>query len=317
MRKGKNIPRINCIGVLVVDALSGPLPQYPVPRKHPQEVTKSIRFAAGGGAANTASALARMGLQTGVFSTVGDDSNGSFLLKELNQAGVDTRGVRTVSDTTTPFTFVGVHPDGDRTFIHTPGTNLKFNRRDINLESLFTAGFILYNDCWVLPQLDGKPGAGILAEAQRRGIKTALDECWGLGPKRETLETMLPYCDYFLPSVDDLRVIYPGMKPRDMIKHILRFGVKTVVLKMGKTGCLVATEDDCMQVRGLPAKVVDTTGAGDCWNAGFLAALAHGEDVPAAALIGHACAAYCIEYVGGSSGIPVYSRVVKRAGKLR
>ena len=66
--------RINCTGILVVDALSGPLAQYPEPGVRPQVVTSSLRLAAGGGAANTGSALARMGLSVGVFSKVGDDA---------------------------------------------------------------------------------------------------------------------------------------------------------------------------------------------------------------------------------------------------
>jgi len=303
------MPRINCIGILVTDALSGPLERYPEPRRVSQVVTKSIRFAAGGGAANTGGALARMGMDVGVFSKVGDDPNGAFLQKELKQAGVDTRGVRVAKGESTPFTFVGIHLDGDRTFIHTPGTNLTFCPADLDLEALFATDTLFYHDCWVLPKLDGAPGAQLLAEAQRRGVKTALDECWGLGPRRDLLETMLPHCDYFLPSVDDLLAIYPKWQPERMTDHFLALGVKTVVLKQGKAGCLVAHGKERTTVPVLPAKVVDTTGAGDCWDAGFLAALLHGEEVVAAAKIGHACAAFGIEYVGGSTGIPDYAAV--------
>jgi len=165
----------------------------------------------------------------------------------------------------------------------------------------------------VLPQLDGEPGAGLLAEARRRGLRTALDECWGLGPKRDVLETMLPHCTYFLPSVDDLGVIYPDWQPERLADHFLELGVEVAVLKMGSAGCLVAYGSERVQVPALPVQVVDSTGAGDCWNAGFLAALMQGEDVVAAAGIGHACSAYCIEHVGGWTGIPDYASVCRRA----
>lgn len=307
------MPRINCLGVLVVDALSGPLEQYPVPRQRTQVITKAVRFAAGGGAANTGSALAKLGLNVGVFSKVGDDPNGAFLRSELAQAGVDTRGIRVAAGESTPFTFVGIHPDGDRTFIHTPGTNLTFSPADLDLAALFAADILLYQDCWVLPQLDGEPGARLLAEARRCGVKTALDECWGLGPRRDVLETMLPHCTYFLPSADDLRTIYPDWPPERLIVHFLSLGVEAVVLKMGAAGCLVAHGAERVQVPALNVRVVDTTGAGDCWDAGFLAALMHGEDVIAATRIGHACAAYCIEHIGGSAGIPDYASACRRA----
>ena len=80
--------RIHCLGILVLDALSGPLDRYPVPRERVQSVTKTIRFAAGGGAANTAGALARMGLPACVFSIVGDGLAGDVVRRELQQMGV-------------------------------------------------------------------------------------------------------------------------------------------------------------------------------------------------------------------------------------
>jgi sugar/nucleoside kinase (ribokinase family) len=306
--------RINCLGVLVVDALDGPLAEYPAPRRRPQVVTQSVRFAAGGGAANTGGALARMGLNVGVFSKVGRDPNGEFLRSELARVGVDARGIRAVEAESTPFTFVGIHPDGDRTFIHTPGTNLSFSSDDLDLKLLFAADILLYQDCWVLPRRDGEPGARLLAEARRRGLHTALDECWGLGPRREALELMLPHCDYFLPSLEDLRAVYPDWTADRIAAHCLALGAGAVVLKLGAEGCLVARGAERTRVPALPAKVVDTTGAGDCWDAGFLAGLLHGADALAAARLGHACAAYCIEQVGGSAGVPAYAQVCRRAG---
>ena len=306
--------RINCVGILVVDALSGPLTEYPLPRVRSQVVTKSVRFAAGGGAANSSSALARMGLNVGVFSKVGDDPNGAFLRSELGRCGVDTRGIRVDAAVTTPFTFVGVHADGERTFIHTPGANLSFSTADIDREALLAADFLLYHDCWVLPALDGAPAAELLAEARRRGVTTLLDECWGLGPKRDVLECMIPHCDYVLLSRDDLRAVYADWQPDRIADHVLGLGAGTAGIKMGAAGSLVATAGGRERFPALPASVVDTTGAGDCWDAGFIAALARGEPLSRAARIGHACAACCIEHVGGSAGIPDYRAVSARAG---
>jgi sugar/nucleoside kinase (ribokinase family) len=307
--------RIHCIGVLVVDALSGPLERYPEPRVRPQVTTASVRFAAGGGAANTGSALAKMGIDVGVFSKVGDDANGAFLRHELAACGVDTRGICVSPTETTPFTFVGIHPDGDRSFIHTPGVNMTFGPADVEAESLWDADFLVYQDCFVLPALDGAPGAQLLAEARRRGVVTLLDECWGLGPKREVLEAMLPHCDYALPSVDDMRAIYPDDTPDALADCLLSHGCGTVVLKMGAEGSLVARGGSRERVMAVPARVVDTTGAGDCFDAGFVAGLLHGADAFGAARTGHACAAFCIENVGGAAGIPRYADVLARGNQ--
>ncbi len=130
---------------------------------------------------------------------------------------------------------------------------------------------------------------------------------------------MLPHCEFALPSLDDMNAIYPGQTPQQIARHILSLGPHVVVLKMGAEGCLVT--DRCsgssVHVRAIATKVVDTTGAGDCFNAGFLAGLAEGLDLVACARMGAACASFCIEAVGGTTGIPnlqtVQSRVTASA----
>jgi sugar/nucleoside kinase (ribokinase family) len=208
---------------------------------------------------------------------------------------------------------VGIHADGDRTFIHTPGSNVTFNLADIDLERALACDFLLYQDLWVLPGLDGKAAASLLDEAQRRGLVTFLDEAFGYGPKRESLEAMLPHCDYVIPSIDDLQVIYPNSTASELADRLIGLGAGAVVIKMGARGCFVAHGEVRTEIPAYPANVVDTTGAGDCWDAGFIAALSCGKDPVAAAQIGCACAAFGIEAVGGSTGVPSYESVQQRA----
>ena len=257
-----------------------------------------------------------MGLSAGVFSKLGDDFGGRFLRDEIRRCGVDTRGLVLSPAEATPFTFVGIHADGDRTFIHTPGANLTFHASDLDAERLLDCGFLMYQDLWVKPRLDGPGGANILAEARRRGVVTILDECFGLGPDPRPLELMLPHCDYFVPSIDDLRVLYPGASAEELIGRVLAGGAGAAVLKMGPEGCLAARGPDRWHVPALPTKVVDTTGAGDCWDAGFLAGLANGLDIRQAAVLGAAAAHFCIQAVGGSTGVPSYEQVLQAAAPL-
>lgn len=302
---------VHCLGVLVVDALSGPLPSYPVPRVAPQVNTASIQFQAGGGAANTASALGQLGLSAGVFSKVGSDVNGQFLRAELERNRVDIAHIRVSPGESTPFTFVGVHPDGERSFIHTPGCNLTFCLEDLDLNALYDCAVLLYQDMWVLPALDRPSAARILSGARKRGVITLLDECYGLGPDREAFEAALPFCDVVLPSYDDLHSIYPGLPPAELAAHLRRLGARRVVLKLGKEGCLVLNDLGETQLPSVTDQIVDTTGAGDCFDAGFIAGLANGLEDVAAARIGSAVAAACIRQIGGAVGIPSYSAVAE------
>ena len=303
---------VHCLGVLVVDALSGPLPHYPVPGVTTQVNTASIKFLPGGGAANTGSALAQLGLPVAVFSKVGADPNGSFLRAELKRNGVEISHIRECPGESTPFTFVGIHPTGDRSFIHTPGCNLSFSIRDLDLEALCSCHALLYQDMWVLPKMDGPAAPRILAEARKRGAITLLDECYGLGPDREIFEAALPYCDVVLPSVDDMRVIYSGLSAVEVAATLRQKGARRVVLKLGPEGCLVAGAQGTVHLPSAATEVVDTTGAGDCFDAGFIAGLVNGLDDVQAAKVGNMTAAACIRNVGGAVGIPSYESMIRK-----
>ncbi|MCL5099017.1 MAG: carbohydrate kinase family protein [Candidatus Omnitrophica bacterium] len=306
------VKKVHCLGVLVVDALSGPLSEYPVPRIKTQVVTESVRFMPGGGAANSGSALAQMGMRVSVFSKVGQDSNGAFLVRELERVGVDTSPIVVSNSDSTPFTFVGIHPDGNRTFIHTPGANLTFCPGDLDEKALLAADYLFYQDFWVKPRLDGKPAAQILAKAKQQGVVTMLDECWGLGPDRRTLEEVLSHVDYFFPSFDDLLAIYPGLSPAAMVGLLHDKGVSRVYLKMGHQGCLVSCGNKTWTIPSRTKQVVDTTGAGDCFDAGVIAGLIHGLSEPESAIIGSEAAAACIAHVGGAVDIPSFEALLEK-----
>ncbi|MDD5707750.1 MAG: carbohydrate kinase family protein [Kiritimatiellae bacterium] len=296
------IKSVNCLGIIVVDALSGPFDHYPIRKKEIQVNSPAVRFAVGGGAANSAAALARLGVPVTVFSKLGKDPNGAFALTELRRAGAATDGVREDRAGMTPFTFVGIHGDGDRTFVHTPGVNLSFSPRDLDPKLLFRGDFLFYQDHGVLPKLDGAPAARLLQQARRAGMTTFLDECWGLGPNPAGLDRVLPYADYFLPSYDDMLATYGRRTPLAMARLLHDKGVGKVVLKLGKRGCLLWDGAVAQNFRACSCRVVDTTGAGDCFDAGFIAALARGYDCDQACAIGHRAAAACVTRVGGNIG---------------
>jgi sugar/nucleoside kinase (ribokinase family) len=304
---------IHCIGVAVVDALSDPVERYPVPRLETQVTTDKVCFHPGGGAVNTSSALARMGIPAAIFTKIGKDFMGSFLLRELEKLGIDPTGIRVSTEDATPFTFVGIHPTGDRTFIHTPGANRTLSLEDFDWKRLLAADYLVYQDLWAMPRLDGSSGSEILAMARKAGVTTLLDECWGFGPNKEILERLLPHSSYVLPSFDDMQAIYPDASAQEIASALLDCGAGAAVIKMGAEGCLYARGKERIRIEAFPANVVDTTGAGDCWDAGFVAALASGEDPIDAVKIGNACAAFGIECVGGSNGVPAYAAVRARA----
>jgi sugar/nucleoside kinase (ribokinase family) len=137
-------------------------------------------------------------------------------------------------------------------------------------------------------------------------VITLLDECYGLGPNREVFEAALRFCDVVLPSYDDMRLIYPGLQPAKVAARLREHGAQRVVLKLGRDGCLVVNENGAVHLASIASEIVDTTGAGDCFNAGLIAGLVNGLNDVDAARIGLSAAAACIRNVGGAVGIPSY-----------
>ena len=301
---------VNCLGIIVVDALSGPFDHYPRWGREAQVVSPKVEFKVGGGAANSAAALARLRVPTGIFAKLGQDSNGAFALGSLKHAGVRTNGVRLSLKESTPFTFVGIRLDGDRTFVHTPGANLSFGINDLDMARLLKADFLFYQDYWILPRLDGTPAARLLKRARKAGVTTFLDECWGLGPHRASLEKALPFADYFLPSYDDLTAAYGRYEPETLARLLQKCGARKIVLKLGKRGCLLWDGATARRIPACARKVVDTTGAGDCFDAGFIAAVARDYTDEEACEIGQRAAAACVGQYGGTIGKVTFEKLV-------
>src|SRR5579871_6018364 len=92
-----------------------------------------------------------------------------------------------------------------------------------------SAGTISTSDVCVLPAMDGEPTSRLMAAARERGVITFLDECFGYGPKPGVLELLLPHCDYVTPSIDDLRVIYPGASAEELADRLLAQGAGVAV----------------------------------------------------------------------------------------
>jgi sugar/nucleoside kinase (ribokinase family) len=124
----------------------------------------------------------------------------------------------------------------------------------------------------------------------------------------KNLAPCLPYIDYFVPSLPEGQALTGLNDPVDIARALLAYGVKTVGLKMGMDGCLVMSGDE--QVNHLPAfqiDVVDATGAGDAFAAGFIAGVWHGWPMEQTARFANAVGALCVTGLGATGGVRTLS----------
>lgn len=295
------------VGICAADAIAQTIESYPPPGGI--RIFDKLTLSTGGNAVNCSTALAKMGIPCDVIVKVGRDPMGDFIASEAAKLGVGTEGIIHSDDSHTPYTFVCVLTSAQRSFFHTVGTNGTFCYDDVNLDIVKRAKFCFFTGTMVMPTIDGAQTARLLRDAQAAGVRTLLDTVYVDAAPRErwqaNIHPCLPALDYFIPSQPEAKAITGLDDPAEMVRVFQDLGCKNVVIKLDEAGAFCREQDGAET--HVPAyqvdPVIDTTGAGDCWSAGFLTGLAENLDIPSAAALGHATAAHCIQVPGAATGI--------------
>ena len=299
------------VGIATVDAIGRTIEQFPDPKG--LVLFDQLDVTTGGCAVNSAIDLAKMGITSSLMVKVGQDMLGDFVLSEARAYGIDTSRCLREKETNTPFTFVMVDRTGERRFFHTVGTNGTFRADEIDIDFIAEHTFCYVGGVMVMPTLEGEPLAPVLKELRRRGVITVLDTVYvDPGPRwRKVILPMLPHLDYFVPSEPEAQAITGLTDPAAIAKSLKDDAAINVVVKLGEKGVYYLTEAG--ENAHVPAYTVDpvfdTTGAGDAWDAGFLAGLSLDMPIAQACRLGNATAAFCIQAPGASKGVPSLARI--------
>ena len=283
---------IICSGAVIHDTLVRPVED---PQWGTTTLVETIEAHVGGNAANTSIALATLGVPVRVVGAVGCDDQGRFVLDTLARRGVDTSAL-IASDGPTAATVALINSAGNRMFLHRPIAGFS---APLEFRPQLTAGMSHYHlaSLFILPNF--RPhAAATLALARAAGLTTSLDTNWDpRGAWMNDLAPCLPELDFLFMNEDEARMV--AATPAE----ILSLGVRTVVLKLGPRGCAVYTANGQIVSSAFDVAVKDTTGAGDCFVAGFLAAHLRGASLPGAARIANAVGALSVQCVGAARGI--------------
>ncbi|WP_424359911.1 carbohydrate kinase family protein [Methanocella sp. MCL-LM] len=291
------MPKIATIGDVNVDLIAR-IDKMPDLGK--QVITKDFQVHGGGCSANFALQCARLGMDIQLFGKVGDDVFGTYVLVELDDNKVNTKNVR-LTEKKTGVT-VALVQGIERSFVTFRGENASYNIGDIDLANI--EADIVHLPSYFL--LDGLryDYAHMIDLLHGAGIKVSFDTGWDpRGFTKETVDPIfdiLPKVDVFLPNIDESRKILGNDKlsPEDAAKIFLDMGVEVAAIKMGKDGCYVASGSYAEFIPSFKVPVVDTTGAGDTFNAGFISAYSYGRSLKDCARIGAATAGLKVGGVG-------------------
>jgi sugar/nucleoside kinase (ribokinase family) len=270
-----------CVGLLAADILVRPVDRvdFSVDTRR----VGSIDISSGGDCLNVALGLRKLGASVGFAGLVGDDQLGGYLRAGIARAGLDARGLQMRRETSTSSCLVLINSNGERTFFYHGGATDLFSLSDVDLAQLDGTSAVHVGGTYSLPQFDGEGAARLFHEARSRRILTSMDVTWDTtGRWLSVIEPCLPHLSLFMPSLSEAKEIAGTERPDDIAAFFQERGVRTCVIKLGEKGCYVKHGDELgFFSPAFPTQVVDTTGAGDSFVAGFLTGVLKGWDMRA------------------------------------
>lgn len=291
-----------CLGILVADVWGKPVNEWP--ERGRLSLVDEMGMGVGGCAANSGISLTKLGVATSVMGKVGDDGFGRFVTGQLQAEGVDVSRVRVDETTGTSATMVMIDDAGERSFIHAIGANATVRPDELDMDLITSAKVFDFAGALVMPGFDGEPAASVLEAAQQAGVTTCMDTVWdATGRWMELIAPCLPHCDIFLPSYAEAVEITGETEPEKAAGVLLDAGVKTAGLKLGAEGCYLRTADEELRLPAYEVEVVDGTGSGDAFVAGFIRGLLAGWDLERVGRFANAVGALCVTGVGTTAGV--------------
>ncbi|MGA7873022.1 MAG: sugar kinase [Candidatus Binatus sp.] len=275
-----------------------------IPEGQGSVLLDEIRLAPAGAAAGTAVGLAKLGLSVATVGAVGDDALGDVLIRALNGFGVDTSNVVRKSGVQTSASILPIRPNGDRPALHAIGANAVYSIDDVPWPLIERASHLHLGGTDSMRGLGREGAAQILQRARDGGATTSMDILSEGSPKLlAILKPCLPFVDWFMPNADQACRLTESHTPEEAASRLLDLGVGGVVLTMGGDGSFLATARDRVHLPAHDIAVVDTSGCGDAYCAGFIRALRSGWPPLECMKLGNAAAALVAQGLGSDAGI--------------
>ena len=252
------------------------------------------QMASGGSAANTMSGMAKLGIETGFLSKIGNDEVGRFFERQMTESHVKPLMLK--SETPSGRVQALVTPDGERTFATCLGAAAEMCPDDIKPE-LFDGWDIFYVEGYLVANPEMLKKA--ISTAKAKGMKIAIDMA-SYNVVEENRDFLLDLINNYVDIVfanEKESFALTGMEPEAAL-HYLAERCDIAVVKVGAKGAFAQRGQEIVTVPPMEADVIDTTGAGDMWAAGFLAGLVKGESLQKCGMMGAIVAKNIIEVVG-------------------
>lgn len=291
------------LGAHVLDILARPVTH--IPEGQGAALLERVRFAPAGSAAGTAVGMAKLGLSVATVGAIADDVGGELLLRMLEGYGVDTSHVIRKIGAATSTSILPIRPNGDRPAFHLPGATLAFTVDDVPWTLIETAGYLHLGGNDVMRGLGRDGAVVILKHARAWGAVTTMDMLGEGSPRMlAIMAPAFPFVDWLMPNEEQACRLTGASSAEEAARQLLARGVvKGVVIKMGAEGSLMVTASEAVRHPAHAIEVVDTSGCGDAYCAGFIRGLSLGWTPRESMRLGSAAGALVAQGLGSDAGI--------------
>ena len=280
------------------------VPRFPKPGETLTGSTFQVNF--GGKGANQAVALAKLGVPVQMAGCVGGDLFGSRYVEHLEAVGADVSAVSTAPEASTGIADILVDEKGENAILLAPGANS------------------LCDAAWLDDALEKTKDCGIFLlqlEIPLETVKTCIARLHAMGktilldpaPAAALPEAVLNQVDILTPNETELEALTAslpaGTSPEARMRHLIGDSKRLVIHKRGGDGAYIASRDGIRHIPGFKVDVVDTTAAGDTFNAGLAAGLAMGLPLEEAVRMANAAGALSVTAFGAQGGMPSMEQV--------
>jgi sugar/nucleoside kinase (ribokinase family) len=293
---------VSVIGLYILDVLGRPIDR--IPDRGNVDFIEEIRLTVAGTAGGTVVDTAKLGLKSLAVGAVGDDEKADWVLFTLKKHGIDVSAMQQLKGIPTSATILNVRRNGERPALHVRGASDHFDVPPSAYDQVFDAPIIHLGGTGLLKKLDGEPSRVLLQEAKRRGRIVTFDLIAANAETIGIVKPLLPFIDYFMPSIEEARDMSGQSTPEDCARFYLDNGATCCVFTLGGEGAYYAHRDGTrFKSPAYDIKVVDTTGCGDAFDAGFIAALHNKMDPQTSVRFAQAAAGLVATGLGSDAGI--------------
>lgn len=292
----------SCIGFITFDCLGWPYVQ--MPDGGGTHLVEDFALAVSGAAGTAAIAAAKMGLSVQAIGGVGDDLMGEWVRRRLGDFDVDTGLLQTIAGGRTSSSIVTTRADGSRPVLHLKGATGEFFVEDGDFDRATDARVVNFGGVGLMTRMDQGQNARLAQHARAKGAITTLDVFASSQAEMAAVEQMLPYTDYFMPSIEEAHALTGRSDLEGTAAFFLERGVSACVFTLGADGAYYCDREG-NQFR-IPAFQIDvrcTCGCGDAFNAGFATALVRGLDPEVAVRFAQATSALNATGLGSQAGV--------------